>query len=143
MTLTQRLTRAGATFIVFGVVAAILPQQNGSAQAVTDPGTCNNTTAYYKLTEGGSSTDSTSSTVTSIQNATVNAFASSDNSNFHSVSASYSYTGDGANLSTTIGSSTTVSRGSIVSGSYTLTGTFTDPAPTAATHIVNYPIIVN
>ena len=33
MTLTQRLTRAGATFIVFGVVAAILPQQNEAAMA--------------------------------------------------------------------------------------------------------------
>ena len=33
MTLTQRLTRAGATFIVFGVVAAILPHQADSAIA--------------------------------------------------------------------------------------------------------------
>ena len=35
MTLSQRLTRAGLTFVLFGTVAAVLPQQNGAAQAET------------------------------------------------------------------------------------------------------------
>ena len=33
MTLSQRLTRAGLTFVLFGTVAAVLPQQNGAASA--------------------------------------------------------------------------------------------------------------
>ena len=33
MTLSQRLTRAGLTFVLFGTVAAVLPQQDGAARA--------------------------------------------------------------------------------------------------------------
>ena len=63
MTLTQRLTRAGATFIVFGIAAAVLPQQNGAAQATTASGLCGTTTVQYRLTkDSGGQTDSGTTT---------------------------------------------------------------------------------
>ena len=135
MTLTQRLTRAGATFIIFGVAAAVLPQQNGAARAVTDSGTCNKQPFYYRLTEGGSSTNTTSSTVASGKTVTIDAFTSADNSTFSPANASYTF--NGGSLSTSSGISTTVTGGS-VPGNYTLTGTFTD----TTTHTVDYPITV-
>ena len=62
MTLTQRLTRAGATFIVFGIAAAVLPQQDGAAQATTLSGQCGSTTVYYRLTEDPSGATGTVTT---------------------------------------------------------------------------------
>ena len=62
MTLTQRLTRAGATFIVFGIAAAVLPQQDGAAQATTVDGPCVPPTAQYRLTANSDGTDSGATT---------------------------------------------------------------------------------
>lgn len=53
MKLSQRLTRVGLTFLLLGSVAAVMPQQNDNAMALT--GTCTNGDVY---TFGQSSTES-------------------------------------------------------------------------------------
>ncbi len=73
MTLSQRLTRAGLVFVLLGSVAAVLPQQNGAAQATTGAGLCNGVTRQYAF--GDSSTDSnTSATVVQNSFKTLTAF---------------------------------------------------------------------
>ena len=58
MTLSQRLTRAGLTFILLGTVAAALPQQSGAAQA--DTAQCGTTgSVYYRLTADSSGASDT------------------------------------------------------------------------------------
>lgn len=54
MTLSQRLTRAGLTFILFGTVAAVLPQQSGAARADV----CTIGGHTYAIYQSGSSTTS-------------------------------------------------------------------------------------
>ena len=54
MTLTQRLTRAGATFIVFGIAAAFVPT-NSNAFSATD--TCTVSTQRDYVGKGPTDTD--------------------------------------------------------------------------------------
>ena len=61
MTLSQRLTRAGLTFILFGTVAAALPHQDDAAHATDD---CTKPPATYRLTtDSGGNTPSTTTTI--------------------------------------------------------------------------------
>ena len=85
MTLTQRLTRAGATFIVFGIAAAVLPQQNGAAQATTASGLCGTTTVQYRLTEdpNGVTDSGTTTSVASKTSITLYSFYSTGGSFLH------------------------------------------------------------
>ena len=93
MTLTQRLTRAGATFIVFGIAAAVLPQQNGAAQATTVDGPCVPPTAQYRLTANSDGTDSGATTsVASKTSITLYSFYSTGGSFLHADSTTtYSF----------------------------------------------------
>ena len=140
MTLTQRLTRAGATFIVFGVVAAILPQQNGSAQAVTNSADCSGVSVHYRLTEGSAANDTTQASVNHGTSVVVNAFPATNDGPYSATNVLFSYTGGSGNLSPTSGSTTTISTP--FSGNYSLSGTFTNSGDNSQ-HIVSYPIIVN
>ena len=56
MTLSQRLTRAGLTFILLGSVAAALPQQSGAAMA-DDP--CNLGTNTLSIEQSGTNNGGT------------------------------------------------------------------------------------
>ena len=109
MTLTQRLTRAGATFIVFGVVAAILPQQNGAAQATTVTGLCNMVAVSYRLTENSDKTDSgPAKVVASGTPVTLYSFYSSDGGNTYSpASANYTYVTTSGTINLGFGTSVT------------------------------------
>ena len=64
MTLSQRLTRAGLTFILLGSVAVALPQQDGAAQAYTTncvPGT----TIRFRLTDHSDFSDNSTAILAS------------------------------------------------------------------------------
>ena len=56
MTLSQRLTRAGLTFILFGTVAATLPQQSGAALA---DNACVSNGHTYQINQAGNTSTST------------------------------------------------------------------------------------
>ena len=140
MTLTQRLTRAGATFIVFGIAAAVLPQQNGAAQATTASGLCGTTTVQYRLTEDSSgATDSGSSQkfISSITSITLYSLYSTGG-NFLAADPATTYrfsslAGDALQPFTSPGASTTGTP----AGPGTVTATIVVPG---STHIVTYDI---
>ena len=139
MTLTQRLTRAGATFIVFGIAAAVLPQQNGAAQATTASGLCGTTTVQYRLTGNPDGTDSGSSQkfISSITSITLYSLYSTGG-NFLAADPATTYrfsslAGDALQPFTSPGASTTGTP----AGPGTVTATIVVPG---STHIVTYDI---
>lgn len=64
MKLSQRLTRAGLTFILLGSVAANMPQQSDSAMALS--GTCTNGDVYV-FGNGNSASTATTSNSSSVR----------------------------------------------------------------------------
>ena len=120
MTLTQRLTRAGATFIVFGLVAALVPT-NENAMATT--GNCTTTGSYRLTTDPTGVADQDNST--SSYNFYAFGNPSATGGTYGAVTASYSLSGGGTGtLSPASGTSTRVTR--IATGGLNLTALFPD-----------------
>ena len=119
MTLSQRLTRAGLTFILLGSVAAVLPH---SDTVLANTSLCAHPPGHYRLTA-----DSTGVTDVST-GTTFYSFAENppDSGTYTTTSATYSLSSSGGmgTLSNTSGSSTTVTRTS--DGSLDITATFAD-----------------
>jgi len=64
MTLTQRLTRAGLAFLLFGSVVALLP---GTDTAEASTTTCSiDANTLYRLTDNASGTDNNNATIAAI-----------------------------------------------------------------------------
>ena len=137
MTLSQRLTRAGLVFVLFGTVAAVLPQQSGAARADD----CTITGAVYRLTSNQScSPDSSTAT---IHNSSTNGstsivlytcFAANGTIFVSHNAASYSITGGHASVSPTSGPMTTVSANGTSTGTDTVTSTDTINGTTYTAH---------
>jgi hypothetical protein len=122
MTLTQRLTRAGATFIILGAAALLIPQ-NDAAQATTATSSCAKTNPFYRLTTNPSPfSDTVGATVAINTSVVVYAASSSDGTNYTATTASFSYSDPKGTVTPTSGISTSVSSPAV--GDYTLTGTF-------------------
>jgi hypothetical protein len=120
MTLTQRLTRAGAAFIIFGTAAAMLPQ-TGEAKATTSSTTCGTHTISYRLTTDPNFTDTYYTSTNSANQTTPPIYAAIDTgSGYQGTTADYTYTDPNATLSPASGLSTTVTT--TTTGA--LTGTF-------------------
>lgn len=133
MTLTQRLTRAGATFIILGTAAVLVPQ-NGEAKATTSSGNCSTQTPFYKLTTSPDFSDTSGATTAVGAAVTVYAASSTNGTDYTAAGSTFSYTGGGTNLSNASGTSTTISTPA--AGSYTLTGMYSGISLT-------YPVQVN
>ena len=143
MTLTQRLTRAGATFIVFGIAAAVLPQQDGTAQATTLSGQCGSTTVYYRLTEdpSGATGTVTTTSVASKTSITLYSFYSigaGDNFLAAEPTTTYSFSSS-AGITLPVFSSPGASTTGTPAGPGTVTATIVVPG---STHIVTYGITI-
>lgn len=139
MTLSQRLTRAGMTFIILGTAAALLPQQNEAAQATTNCQDCPTVTTNYRLTADSSCGNSTFFTfVRTNTQVKLYAFTSQGNGPFSPESATYSYSG-----STSTGNKFT-SPGISTKGNPTSCGQVQAQfiASDRTTHTVRYPIYV-
>ena len=64
MTLTQRLTRGGLAFLLFGSIVAVLPGTDTAEASTTTCSTDANT--LYRLTSSASGTDSSSATIAGV-----------------------------------------------------------------------------
>ncbi len=122
MTLTQRLTRAGATFIIFGVAAALVPT-NGNAYSATD--TC--TVLTQKDYVGQNSTDASPSYTLTSNTLTLTAFPA------NGVTALSVSSGETGFTNTLSGNSVTTTRNS-GTGPETVIVTFSD------NHTVTYTV---
>lgn len=145
MTPSQRLTRAGATFIILGFAAALLPQQNEAAKAAMNPGACTTPPPSYRLTTNNAPNfpATPSALITHKLPVTVYAATSTDGIKYTAAAASYRYTGANVTSSTSSGTATTLAlhdNSGKSDGTFALVGTFTG---NATTNIVSYPVVVS
>jgi len=138
MTLSQRLIRAGLTFIILGTAAALLPQQNEAAQATSNCNDCTKVTINYRLSPASCGGSTFFSFVKSGTPVKLYASTSQGNGPYSLTSAAYSYTGSTSpgKAFTSPGTSTTgspTSSGS-VKANFTVSG--------HPTYTIQYPIYV-
>lgn len=146
MTLSQRLTRAGAAFVIFGFAAALLPQQNEATKAAVNSGTCPSPPPLlYRLTTNNAPNfpATASASITHKLPATIYAAASTDGIHYTAATASYQYTGTNVMIFPSSGTATTLTvhdNSGKGDGTFALVGTFTG---NNTTKIVSYPIVVS
>ena len=140
MTISQRLTRAGLTFILFGTVAAVLPQQSGAVRADT----CVTPTGSYRLTSHADcTTDASTAIISNSPPTTIPLYTcfAADGTNFGPDSSNFSITvGNTATLSPSSGTTTTVSHANNGPGNDTVTSTSTQGS---ITYTAQYAITVS
>lgn len=149
MTLTQRLTRAGLAFVLFGSVAAVMPPQSDNAMALS--GTCTNGDTYV-FGAGNSATTASSSGSSSVRAGTksgdihtrsLNAFL---NGSAFAATFTYTSTGTASDYTTTPNSTdgTTVNGVSITAPTDgTHTGQIQVTATFPGNHTLTFPLTVN
>ena len=120
MTLSDRLTRAGLSFIVFGTAVSLMPT-NGNA--IADTLTCGGGDKYRLTTDFNGKYDlSPSPSVTSATSETFYLFISSDNGSTYTAFTQGSFTSTGYTSVTTNGNTFT---GTTAKGSNTVTANVT------------------